>query len=135
LSAQAANDTQVPARHSRVLFEAVRNLFPESQTGFNHSESVMVDAMYCVSNSDEFRCTGKTIAGKELDVSGGNPADVEANRKLNSVFQSMKRAHFPFVQFKGGKYVSLVHLYCDHNMPARGYEGYECSWKEASDQE
>ncbi|MGZ3713465.1 MAG: hypothetical protein ACXVBE_16995 [Bdellovibrionota bacterium] len=130
-----AGEAYVPAARAAAVFQALASAFPQAKEGFNHSESVTLAPLYCISNEDEYRCTGKNSAGVELSLEGGNSIRAEESKKLNALFDAMKRANLPFVKFKGGKYISLTHLYCDHVMPGSGDDSYECGYMEASDQE
>lgn len=127
-----AGETYVPENTAKPLFQALAAVFPEAREGFNHSESVFVKNLECISNKDVYRCSGMTIDAKELVIEGRDlvTEQKEVNENLNALWKAMRQANLPVEIGKGYSSVKFGHVACDHVMPGSDSEFYECGYSQ-----
>lgn len=132
-SSAFAGEKYVPESKAKPLYQALAAALPEAREGFNNSESIFVENLSCISNEDEYRCTGKTIDGKELAIEGGDPVlqQKDANEKLDALWKAMKSARLQIESGEGYSSIELSHLACDHAMPGSGADSFACGYSKS----
>lgn len=109
-----AKESYVPQRQAKQLFEKLISAFPSAVSSSKNSKSFLVKNLFCISNEDEFRCSGQNVDGISvlLDADDIQANDSSSLEKLQGLWRSMKKAGLPISQSPRSSHLRIKHLGC-----------------------